>query len=108
MSGQVSGGLDFSMRFAALVLLVTLAVLPAAAQEPPRETWRVTGVAPDDVLNIRETPDPNAPILGRIPPDARGIRGFGCEDAGPGGQEWCRVKYGDAVGWVRGRYLSPD
>ncbi len=96
------------MRLAGLLALALLAALPALAQEPPRESWRVTGVAADDVLNIRETPDLEAPILGRIPPDARRIRGFGCEAAEPGGQEWCRVKYGDAVGWVRGRYLRPD
>lgn len=91
------------MRFAPLLVVALLAAAPAAAQS---QFWRVTGVEPGDVLNIRETPDPEGAIVGGIPANARRVRGFGCEETAAG-QGWCRVKYGDVVGWSRARYLRP-
>jgi len=50
---------------------------PAEADGP--DFYRVTGVSPDDVLNIRAVPKPNAAKLGVIAPDATCIRNLGCQ-----------------------------
>ena len=66
----------------------------------------MTGVAADDVLNIRAEPDPHAKKIGEIPPDGICLRNLGCRMAE--GQRWCSVETvsGDATrGWVAGSYL---
>lgn len=60
----------------------------------------VTGVAADDVLNIRERPDAGAPIIGRLAPDATRVEVVG-ERSG-----WMQVNTGERSGWVNGRYLA--
>jgi uncharacterized membrane protein len=62
----------------------------------------VTDVAPDDVLNIRASPDPSAPILGALAPDARGIEVVGYDDSG----RWARINHAEQSGWVALRYLA--
>ena len=79
-----------------------LTAAPAAA-EP--ELYRVVGIGRGDQLNIRDRPDANAEIIGRIPPNARRIAGFGCTDDTPSRQAWCRVKYNGVVGWVRETFI---
>ncbi len=83
-------------------------VLAGAAQAGEPEYWSVVGVAPDDVLNIREHPSAEADILGTIPPNSRRLRGFGCVASPPEGRQWCRIKYGQTDGWVRQRYLRRE
>ncbi len=72
------------------------------------ETFRPTGIEPGSTLSIREGPGSDEPVVGKIPWNARGIRGFGCTNETPSGLTWCRVKYGDVVGWARRRYLQPE
>ena len=59
----------------------------------------VTGVAADDMLNLRERPDSSAPIIGRIAPNARNIEVV--EEAGG----WGRVNVTETSGWVSMRFL---
>lgn len=85
--------------------------------------YRVTGVAANDVLNIRTEPDPRAPKVGEIPPDGSCIRNLGCKggltfqeftELSPAQQKkrehenprWCRIEYQGITGWVAGRYLT--
>lgn len=82
--------------------------LAAASPVLAAESFQVIGVDPGDVLHIREQPDAEAPIAGAIPSDARQVRGFGCTSGTPSGRAWCRVKFGDVVGWVRQRYVKPE
>ena len=89
-----------------LVVLFVLLTAGAAVAEP--ESFRVSDNEPGAVLHIREQPDGDAPAVGRIPWNARRIRGFGCTTQTPSGYTWCRVKYGSAVGWARRRYLQPE
>jgi SH3-like domain-containing protein len=90
-------------------LLVAGAALGAAtAAHAQAQYFRVVGVPPGDVLNIREQPDAQARLVATVPFRVRRIRGFGCTTDTPTGRSWCRVKYGDAVGWTRQIYLRPE
>lgn len=71
---------------------------------PGRLTYRVVGVPFDDVLNMRERPNPRAFVVGEIPFDATGVRGLGCNDD----NSWCRVRFGGREGWVAARFLRPE
>ncbi len=95
----------------------------ASAEADGPDFYRVTGVRPDDVLNIRAAPKANAAKLGTIPRDGNCIRNLGCQ-GGLSFQEfsnmskaeqakrlkqnprWCRVEYHGVTGWVAGRYLA--
>ena len=94
----------------------------ASAEADGPDFFAVTGVATDDVLNIRERPQAQAPKLGEIPPDGVCIRNLGCQ-GGLTFQEfnelseeqkarrvrehprWCKIEYRSMTGWVAGRYL---
>ena len=69
--------------------------------------WRahVTGVASDDVLNIRSGPRALYAILGTIPYDGVGINVLDCINNDKG-TRWCRVDYRTRNGWVKARYLA--
>jgi hypothetical protein len=71
---------------------------------PGRLTYRVVGVPFDDVLNMRERPNPRSFPVGEIPFDATGIRGLGCNED----NTWCRVRYGGHEGWVNARFIRPE
>lgn len=89
------------MRPTALLLLLILAAPAHATQEYILPTlFDVTGVAADDVLNIRQLPDADAPIIGTLSPDAKGIEVV--EDTGG----WGRVNSGEGSGWVSMRYMA--
>ena len=73
----------------------------AGAAEGER-TYRVVAVDLDDVLNIRAGPSAGHPIVGEIPPTARGLQLLGpCRG-------WCPIRYNGATGWVSGRYLAVE
>lgn len=101
-------------------LLFALAAGAEAEADGP-DYFKVTDVAANDVLNIREMPDAAAAKIGEIAPDADGIRNLGCE----GGlsfaewqaasteereaarhQRWCRISFDGVEGWVAGRFLA--
>lgn len=56
------------MRCLVLCLSLVLLTPPVAAQDVTY--WQVSGVADDDVLNIRTAPRADAPIIGSLAPDA--------------------------------------
>ncbi len=104
-------------------IIVALGPGPAAAEADGPDFYRVTGVRPNDVLNIRAAPAANAAKLGTIPPGGRCIRNLDCqgvlsfqefstlsqaEQARRLKQNprWCRVEYQGITGWVAGRYLA--
>ena len=84
-----------------LALILTLIAAPAwATQEYVLPTlFDVTGVAPDDVLNIRDAPSASGAIIGTLAHDATGIEVIG-ETRG-----WAQVNTGERSGWVHPRYL---
>ena len=96
-------------RPAAAVAPAVAIAKPATVQQanalvsPTLVSFRVAGVAVDDVLNVRTGPAPNYPIISTVPPHARGVNILGqCV------QDWCRVRYTGASGWVNRRYLMTD
>lgn len=95
----------------------------AVAAEDGPAFWAVTGVAPNDVLHLRDVPSGDSQSLARIPPDARGLKNLGCLRKEPGLNQWmrmtkedrqlartgwCRVEYQGKQGWVAWRYLKKD
>lgn len=62
----------------------------------------VTGVAADDVLNIRSAPSVSAPVIGNFAPGETGIEVTAQNDTG----RWGRVNAGETSGWASLRYLQ--
>lgn len=92
-------------RFRPLLILLLSGIAGPTLADP--EAFRVTGLPRDEALSIREGPDVGEPVVAEVPVGRRLI-GFGCTNDTPSGHTWCRVKYGDAIGWARRRYLAPD
>jgi uncharacterized membrane protein len=95
-----------AMRVAAIWGLAMLVAAPAAAFYD----YRVTGVAGNDVLNIRKDVAHGgqvsaAPIIGSIPSGATDVKGTGVT-VEVEGSLWRQVVYGGVVGWVAARYLA--
>jgi hypothetical protein len=84
---------------AALLLLAT----PAAAQDALPILADVTGVAADDVLNVRAAPNAGAEIVGTLAPDMRGVEVAGLDPSGG----WGLVNSGERAGWAAMRFLAP-
>lgn len=96
------------------VVVVALAALssagPAGAQSTAfveRDVYEVTGVAADDVLNLRDGPSTRDAIIAGLP------NGAILDSAGPcephGGQLWCPVEPAERRGlrgWVAARFLK--
>ncbi|WP_290979409.1 SH3 domain-containing protein [Hyphomicrobium sp.] len=80
-------------------------VEPIRVQAPTveRHPFRVAGVDPSDVLNIRTGPSSDYQSVGSIAPDSRGIA-----ITGPCQNDWCPVKHRTLVGWVNRRYLAEE
>ena len=81
-----------------------IAACPAAAtpEYVLPSLFEVTGVATNDVLNIRSAPNANAAIIGTLSPVAREIEVVGYDATG----RWARINSGERSGWVALRYLT--
>tara|TARA_R110002073_G_scaffold18847_15_gene69589 strand:- start:269 stop:898 length:630 start_codon:yes stop_codon:yes gene_type:complete len=68
--------------------------------------YDVSGVASDDVLNIRSAPEASSDIIATLQHDAKGIEVVGTDDA----KDWAIVNAGEQAGWVSLAYLRlvPD
>jgi uncharacterized protein YecT (DUF1311 family) len=106
----------------ALWALASLVCLPAFAfgQAGGPEYFRVIELKTDDKANVRNQPNADAKIVGKIPKGADGVKNLGCkggltakqwekasaarkkEDQRAG---WCEVEYKDVKGWVSRRLL---
>jgi uncharacterized membrane protein len=85
----------------AAILWAVLAAPALATQDGWPAIHDVTGVAADDVLNIRERPDASSPIVGQLAPGAT------VEVIRPNErQTWGLVNAGERPGWVSLRYLQ--
>ena len=71
------------------------------------ERLTVQGVAADDVLNVRESPDKASAILGELPHDATGIHGT-ANRRRVGASTWREVECGKLRGWVNERFLARE
>ena len=91
-----------------LALLLIAVVLPAAAQDVERDLpalHEVTGVASDDVLNVRAGPSASAPTLFTLAPGQREVEVVRVAQDGSG-RDWGLVSGGERSGWASMRFLS--
>ncbi|MGX5849809.1 SH3 domain-containing protein [Mesorhizobium sp. PL10] len=90
---------------APLLMAAWLAVVPAHAEDTPFISI-VTGLAPDDLLNIRAEPSPMGKTEARVAAGAS-VRNLGCNDID--GHPWCKVVSDNpsVTGWAPARYLVP-
>lgn len=105
-----------------LALMITCGTADqASAEADGPDYYRVTGVAADDVLNIRAEPNASSEKIGEFPPETDGVRNLGCEGGLSLGEwqeasqeerdaakarRWCRIEHNDTTGWVAARYLA--
>ena len=74
-------------------------------EEPPAN-WDVTGVAANDVLNVRAGPGVSHAITATLPPNAVELESTG-RIARLDGQLWREIRVpGGTAGWVNARYLT--
>lgn len=85
-----------------LRLWVFLLIWPGLAlAQPFPALYDVSGVAANDVLNIRMEPVNGTEIIGALAPDATDVEVVRASDDG----KWGLVNTGDLAGWVAMRYL---
>lgn len=91
---------------ASTALLVLLAS-PVLAQDNSAAThFYVTGIADNDLLNIRASASAGGMVVGRLPNGAR-LKNLGCEKVK--NYDWCKVQDLDnpsLSGWTPSRYLQ--
>jgi uncharacterized membrane protein len=78
---------------------------PSVAIEGKSVSFRVEGVAPGDVLNMRSAPDAASALVAAIPADTAKLEGWGAPTKN-GSTTWQQVRYGQAAGWVNARFLK--
>ena len=115
------------MRFHTPLSLLLLSAAswaaPVAATADGPDYFAVTGVAENDVLNMRAGPSALAEKIGEIAHDARRLQNLGCQGLPSFGEwekmteqqrrdsrrhYWCKVGFQGAEGWVAGRFLRED
>lgn len=84
-----------------ILTLLLLLALPLRAEDFPA-TFAVTGVAANDVLNIRARPDAGAAIIGAIGPDATGVEVLGTSG------NWAIVNTEEGSGYASLRFLARE
>ena len=72
----------------------------------PGNPYAVILVAQNDVLNVRQAPDPNSTILDRLPAQTIGVLLTG-KQSWVGDQRWVEIQRSSgSVGWVNAHYLT--
>jgi uncharacterized caspase-like protein/uncharacterized protein YraI len=64
------------------------------------ESFRVVGVASNDVLNIRSGPGTQHPIVAEIPPNGGGVAVYSCRQVAGYTNAWCEVSWQGVDGWA--------
>lgn len=87
------------IRLAGLLLILSLGAL--SAEELPAQ-YSVSGVAADDVLNIREAPRAASAKIGELGPYTINVEVLALSEDG----RWGRIGMPEGNGWVAMRYLA--
>ncbi|MGH6924509.1 MAG: caspase family protein [Propylenella sp.] len=84
--------------------------LSAAAGGSPSapETFRVVGVASNDVLNMRSGPGTGYGIVAEIPPNGAGIAVSACQPVTGFSSKWCTVTWQGVSGWASACCLAGE
>jgi uncharacterized protein YraI len=72
------------------------------------ETFRVTGVASNDFLMLRQGPGTNFPIVRQIPPTAGGVSVGSCQSVVGYRTKWCQAAWQGASGWASACCLTGE
>lgn len=87
---------------ASLALFAAGALSASTASAYEDCSYRVGGVAYNDVLNIRAWPSPRSRIVGHIPPNGEGVEVIRRKG------RWGLVEYDGVEGWSHMGYLRED
>lgn len=94
---------------------------PAWAEADGPDFYRVVGVKPGNVLNIRSEPSRSGKVVGTVPADGDSLRNLGCqggmtldefskaseaERAAARYRRWCKVEFQGTTGWAAGWHLG--
>ncbi|QKC86187.1 SH3 domain-containing protein [Mesorhizobium sp. NZP2077] len=95
----------YALIAAPSLLTAFAAAFPAHAEDTPFISI-VSGLAPDDLLNVRAKPSPIGKTEARIANGAS-VTNLGCNDVD--GHQWCKIVSDNpkATGWTPARYLVP-
>lgn len=112
---------------AAMIVVAMMLMVPAARAEVDGhgpDSWRVTGVASNDVLNVRSGPGTQHPISSSFAYNERGLQQITCVPLYTPAQfsamteaqikalppRWCLMRNAamTKTGWVAQRYITPD
>lgn len=85
-----------------LVLCLFIASPALATDDGFPALYDVTGVATDDVLNVRRAPDAGSAQIGTLPHDADNIEVISTNEVGT----WGLVNTGESSGWVSLAFLT--
>ncbi len=88
------------MRLLALFFALIATPLFAQPQFPLPRVYTVTGVAPNDTLNIRQQPRADSPDIGDLQPNQNVEVLALSED-----EKWGLISFGEGTGWVATRFL---
>ena len=86
------------MRFL-LVLLACVSAASVAPAQPFPALYDVSGVAADDVLNVRAGPGVGFAVVGALDHDATRVEVLAIDG------NWAQVNAGETAGWASTRYL---
>ena len=94
------------MRLALIGAILCFAGAAQATTEGWPALYDVSGVAADDVLNVRASPSSSAEIIGTLEPDKTGVEVIAPNQD----MTWGLVNNGDLTGWVSLAFLirNPD
>ncbi|PTX50832.1 SH3 domain-containing protein [Allosediminivita pacifica] len=84
-----------------LALVFTLIATAAPAQDLPA-LYDVTGVAQDDVLNVRTAPSSDAPVIGTLSPGENGVEIVRTNPA----STWAQLNIEGRQGWASLNFLA--
>ncbi len=113
---------NFSLVLSVLISLNLIVSWPntAGADADGPDYWAVTGVSRNDHLNLRKGPSVKFSAVAQIPAEFEQLVNLGCspdftitdwerfseyERDVASSLRWCRVRFHDYVGWVKGSYL---
>ena len=85
-------------------------IVPSPSSELPPPTpglllYRVTGIAKNDVLNMRAGPGSNYPLVIGLAPDAIDIAAVGPSQMN-GATKWQNIRHNGLTGWVNADFLT--
>ncbi|CCG40766.1 SH3 domain-containing protein [Magnetospirillum molischianum] len=113
---------DWPLSLAAPIFFLLVAGEALATADGP-DHYRVQSIAEGEALEMRTTPNQDAPRVNRIPANATCLRNLGCQGGmsfaefstlsedeklrrGAENPRWCKVEYQKTIGWVEGRFLA--